>query len=215
MKRKCRKKGRFRTVSLIIVFGIVIILAVSVFRMEKAVRPMAEMQSKQTARLTANRIISETVADYISENKYTYSDFAVVLYDNSGRTSSIEAMSGNINRVQSELTAEINNNLAENGKAEARISLGSLSGSYLLSGRGPDVKIKICPAGDAAVKLKSSFDSAGINQTRHRIYAEISVDFISSIPLYSFETEENFELLLAETIIVGDVPDYAVRAWNS
>lgn len=201
-------------VSIIIVFSIIIILLISVLRMEKAVRPMAEMQSKHTARLTANKIISETVADYISENKYTYSDFAVVLYDNSGRTASIEALSENINRVQSELTSEINNNLAESGEASAKISLGSLSGSYLLSGRGPKVKIKICPTGDATVTLKSSFDSAGINQTRHRIYAEISADFISSIPLYSFETEENFELLLAETIIVGDVPEYAVKAWN-
>lgn len=215
MKRRNRKKGKFRKVSLLIISFILIILLISVFRMEKAVRPMAEMQSRQTARLTANKIISETIADYISENNYTYSDFAVVLYDNSGRTASIEALSENINRVQSELTSEINNNLSENGKASARISLGSLSGSYLLSGRGPEVKIKICPAGDASVKLKSSFDSAGINQTRHRIYAEISADFISSIPLYSFETEENFELLLAETIIVGDVPEYAVKAWSS
>ena len=215
MRRKYRKKRRFRAVAIIILFSIIIVLLISVLRMEKAVRPMAEMQSKQTARLTANKIISETVADYISENKYTYSDFAVVLYDNSGRTASIEALSENINRVQSELTYEINNNLAESGNASAKISLGSLSGSYLLSGRGPEVKINICPAGDASVKLKSSFDSAGINQTRHRIYAEISADFISSIPLYRFETEENFELLLAETIIVGDVPDYAVKAWSS
>lgn len=215
MKRRSRKKGKFRKISVLFISGMIIILLISVLRMEKAVRPMAEMQSRQTARLTANKIISETVADYISENNYTYSDFAVVLYDNSGRTASVEALSENINRVQSELTSEINNNLSENGEASAKISLGSLSGSYLLSGRGPEVKIKICPVGDASVKLRSSFDSAGINQTRHRIYAEISADFISSIPLYSFETEENFELLLAETIIVGDVPDYAVKAWSN
>lgn len=215
MKRHHRKKRNFRSSVGILFFLIVIIIVViAIFRLEKTVRPVAEMQSEQIARHTANMIITETVSDYIAENDYTYSDFATVLYDENGRTASVEAMSGNINRLQSELAVKINKQLSDNKQTSAKISVGSLSGSYLFAGRGPTVEVRICPIGEAEVKLKSSFDSAGINQTRHRIYAEISANLISSIPLYRFETEESFEFLIAETIIVGNVPDYAVKAWS-
>ena len=148
-------------------------------------------------------------SDIIEKNEYTYSDFAAVLYDENGRASSVEALTVNINRVQAELSEEINRRFAENSDADAKIAMGSLSGSYLLSGRGPMISVRVCPVGKASVSLKSTFDSAGINQTRHRIYAEISMELISSLPIYSFETTENFELLIAETIIVGDVPDFS------
>lgn len=210
MKHRCRKKQRIW----ILFFAVVVIMLVMiVVRIEKAVRPSAEMQSEQVVRNAANRIISETVSDYIAENDYTYSDFAAVIYDIDGRPVSVEALSGNINRVQSELAAAVNNNLTNNN-TKAKIPVGSLSGSYLLAGRGFDINVRICPVGEAAVTLKSTFDSAGFNQTRHSVYAEISASLVSSTPLYSFETEQTFEFLIAETIIVGEVPEYAVKAWS-
>lgn len=210
MKRRCRKKQR---IWILLFAVVVIILVMIVVRIEKAVRPSAEMQSEQVVRNAANRIISETVSDYIAENDYTYSDFAAVIYDIDGRPVSVEALSGNINRVQSELAAAVNNNLTNNN-TKAKIPVGSLSGSYLLAGRGFDINVRICPVGEAAVTLKSTFDSAGFNQTRHSVYAEISASLVSSTPLYSFETEQTFEFLIAETIIVGEVPEYAVKAWS-
>lgn len=212
MKRYRRKNKR---IVIAVVVSVLILLIVVVIRIEMAVRESAEIQAEQVARHSANRIITETVSNYISESQYTYSDFADILCDDSGHIVSVEAHSGNINRVQSELAEEINRRLLNNKQISAEIAVGSLSGSYLLAGRGNSVKLRICPVGDAEVTLRSSFTSAGNNQTMHRIYAEISANLISSIPLYSFETTENFEFLIAETIIVGDVPDYAVKAWSS
>lgn len=213
MKRYRRKNSRFVTAFVITVVAVLMIIVT--VRIETAVRPSAEIQAEQVARQSANRIITKTVSDYIAENEYTYSDFATVLYDENGRAASIEALSGNINRVQSEIAAEINRRLSDNKQTSVEIAVGSLSGSYLLAGRGSKINVRICPVGDAEVTLKSTFDSAGNNQTRHRIYAEISANLISSIPLYSFETSESFEFLIAESIIVGNVPDYAVKAWSS
>lgn len=193
---------------------VVILFIVALIRLEKAVRPAAELQAEQISRNTANRIISETVSRYINENECSYSNFSAILYDSSGRVASVEALTQNINRVQSELSAEINDRLVNSKTATAEIPLGTLSGSYLLAGKGPKVKVKICPVGTADVKLKGTFDSAGINQTMHRIYAEISADISSSAAIYNFETETEFEYLIAETVIVGDVPDYTVKAWS-
>ncbi len=206
-KRKRRRlKGRARVRALIFTI-ISVLLVTAVIKTEKAVKPVAAQQAEHYSKLTANRIISRTVSDYLSENQYTYSDFAAVLYDEAGRAVSIEAVTYNINKVQSELSMRINSEFAGSAGAPAEIPLGSLTNSYLLAGKGPHIRLRICPAREADVRLTSSFTSAGVNQTCHRISAVVTADIKSSIPLYTFSAEAAFEFVLAEKIIVGDVPE--------
>ena len=190
------------------------LLIIAVIRTDKAVRPVAAMRAEHFAEASANEIIGRAVADYLSENQYTYGDFAAVLYDENGSAVSVESVPCNINRVQSELTVRINEALSRSNDKTERIPLGSLTGSYILVGKGPVLKLKVCPAGSADVKLTSSFDSAGVNQTRHRISAVVTADLRSSVPLYSFSTTVTFEFLLAENIIVGGVPYMSRYAWS-
>ena len=216
MLRRKKKKIHIRCIFGSFTFiTIIILLIFSFIKLDKAVRPSAQMQAEKISKHTAYEIITKAVSCYIAENEYTYNNFSTVVYDEYGDVSSIEALSGNINRIQSELAAEINEKLSTSGKTQAEIPLGNISGSYLLADKGPVIRVGICPVGTAEVKLVSSFDTAGINQTRHRIYAEISADMSSSFPLYSFDTSTQFQYLIAETVIMGDVPDYSVKAWNS
>lgn len=207
-KRKYSRRAKFGAVILTL---IIILFAAAVIKTEKAVQPIAVQQAEHYSKLTANNIISEAVAEYLDENRYTYSDFAAVLYDESGRAVSIEAVTYNINKVQSELSLLINSKFAESANTTTKIPIGSLTRSYLLVGKGPSVRLRICPAREASVKLTSSFAGAGVNQTCHRISVKVTVDINSSIPLYSFSTQAEFEFLLAENIIVGEVPEIAAN----
>ena len=132
---------------------------------------------------------------------------ALLPRDESGKPVSIETMSYTINKVQSELTVLVNNTLNKNMLSSAKIPLGSLTDSYLMAGKGPKIPLRICPEGEADVKLTGQFTSAGLNQTCHSISAVITVNMESSLPLYSFDTKSEFEFLIAQTVIVGDVPD--------
>jgi sporulation protein YunB len=190
---------------------IIVLLVIATVKAEYAVKPAAVLQAEHYAKLTANNLISSAVSDYLDENRYTYSDFATVLYDESGKAVSIEAVTYNINRVQSELSMKINSEFKNHADTTAEIPLGSLTESYLLAGKGPKLRVKICPAGEAEVELTSSFSSAGVNQTCHRISAVVTAEINSAIPLYSFSTQASFEFLIAENIIVGDVPDIAAN----
>ena len=207
MKRRRRSRRSGKSIVGGIIFAVIILLLIiSIFKADKAVRPVAAMRAEHFAAASANEIIGKAVSDYLEENRFTYSDFSAVLYDEKGSAVSVEAMPYNINKVQSELTLRINSALNSSNDKTERIAIGSLTGSYMLVGKGPKLKLKICPAGSAEVKLKSSFDSAGVNQTRHRISAIVTADLRSSVPLYSFNTKVKFEFLLAECILVGDVP---------
>lgn len=212
MKRKKRKAMNHRFFAFAVILLLIILIIFAVWT-DKAVRPVASMQAEHFSLLTTNKVIEETASKYLEENACTYSDFAEVKYDSSGRVTAVEAIPQNINKIQSGLTLMINKEL-EKSEEYAEIPIGSLTGSYMLAGKGAKIRLRICPARKADVKLKSSFTSAGNNQTCHRISAEVTAEIKSSLPLYSFETETDFEFLLAESIIVGEVPENCLYTWK-
>lgn len=215
MKRRRRSKYPSKAIIGGILFAaIIILLIIALIHAEKSVRPVAENQAEHAARSSANEIIGKAVADYLDENRFTYNDFAAVLYDENGRAVSVEAIPYNINRVQAGLTVSINRALSSSGGKTEHIAIGSLTGSYMLAGKGPKLKVRICPAGSAEVTLHSSFESAGCNQTCHRISAVVTADLISSVPIYTFRTQVSFEFLLAENVIVGNIPALSRYAWS-
>lgn len=213
MRRKKHGRSNRRPIlGAIILIIIILLLIFSIIKTDKAVRPVAAMQAEHYAKSSASEIISEAVLEYLEENRFSYEDFAAVLYDENGNVVSVEAIPYNINKVQSGLTLMINRKFSSASETYSKILL-SLTGSYMLAGKGPYIRIRICPAEKASVELKSCFESAGINQTKHRISAVVTAEIESSLPIYSFETEVSFEFLLAENVLIGDVPEYSRMAF--
>ncbi|SFY05399.1 sporulation protein YunB [Ruminococcus sp. XPD3002] len=195
MSRKHRKLPKIRYA----VTAAAVLAAVSAIVItEKAVRPSAELQAEHFAVRTAGCTIGQAVADYIEQE-----DSGILEFDGYS-TASVSGR--DVNRVQSELTLLINERLENMGKCSAKVPLGTMTGSYLLAGRGPCIRFRVCPTGEAEVRLRSEFTSAGMNQTCHRLYAEVTAEIASSSPLYSFEAEKKFDYILSETIINGEVP---------
>ncbi len=77
----------------------------------------------------------------------------------------------------------------------------------MLSGRGPGVKIRISSIGNIDTNLNSEFTSQGINQTLHRIYVDISCNVKVLTPFKDIERKITNKVLLAENVIVGNIPD--------
>ena len=77
----------------------------------------------------------------------------------------------------------------------------------LLSARGPGVKIRISSIGNIETNLNSEFTSQGINQTLHRIYVDISCNVKVLTPFKDIERKITNKVLLAENVIVGNIPD--------
>ena len=77
----------------------------------------------------------------------------------------------------------------------------------MLSGRGPGVKIRISSIGNIETNLNSEFTSQGINQTLHRIYVDVSCNVKVLTPFKDIERNITNRVLLAENVIVGNIPD--------
>ena len=96
-------------------------------------------------------------------------------------------------------------------KAVAYIPIGTALKSPILAKYGPQLKVSIEPIGTVSVDFKTSFESAGINQTRHRIYLEAKTQVKVVIPLTTSTKEVKAQIPICETIIVGEVPESYVN----
>lgn len=65
--------------------------------------------------------------------------------------------------------------------------------------------------GSAHAVFQSQFSDAGINQTRHQILLEVTVSVDILLPGGDLPAEISAQVPVAETIIVGSVPDTYVE----
>ena len=85
--------------------------------------------------------------------------------------------------------------------------MGTLSGITFLAGRGFDLELRLHQLGSVSTKIMSEFDDCGINQSRYRVYINISVELSAVLPIKTTEITVDRQYLIAEKVIVGDVPE--------
>jgi len=112
-----------------------------------------------------------------------------------------------INEIISDVAIKIQEELNKQDRTNIGIRLGTFTGSKLLSGRGPVVKILISPVGTVETDLRSEFFAQGVNQTLHRVYLQVDCRVNILTPFNSLEKSISNQVLLVENVIVGDIPD--------
>lgn len=171
----------------------------------KTVEPIIDMQCSSIAKAIATKISNEQ-ATKVMEG-YKYEDFVNIDKTADGNIKLISANTITINQIISDIPILIQNELEKVENEKFYIRLGTFTGSKLLAGRGPKVEIKMSVIGDIETDLKSEFKEAGINQTLHRIYLEVKCNVVILTPINSITEVITNQVLLAEGVIVGNIPD--------
>lgn len=111
-----------------------------------------------------------------------------------------------MNELKAVIIQDVQSKLGGDSHKDVGVPIGTLLGSDFLHGRGPDIPLRLTLSGNINADFKSSFESAGINQTKHQIYLNIHTSVYSFIPGFATTTEVDTNFPVAETIIVGEVP---------
>ncbi len=170
----------------------------------QAIEPIIDMQCVTMAKSIATKISNEQ-ATIVMAN-YKYDDLMKITKDEEGNIKLISSNMITINKIISDIPIRIQNELEKVENNKFYIKLGSFTGSKLLAGRGPDVEIKMSVIGNIETDLKSEFSEAGINQTLHRIFLEVKCHVTILTPFHSIDEEIVNQVLLAEGVIVGNIP---------
>ena len=202
-KKKYPQKGiMFYKVMVMVVILIATITTVFIIN---AINPIIDRISINEVQNKVTRITNNEAQKIMQD--YQYNDLVTVVTDNDKNISMIQANTNTINKVASSISMNIVDELKENTNSNIRIYLGTLFGITLLSGTGPRIIVKISNTGNINTSLKSEFSSAGINQTLHRIYLEINMNVSILTPYHSIISNTKSQVLLGESIIVGNVPE--------
>jgi sporulation protein YunB len=173
---------------------------------------MVQMRSMLTRLATArvsnavNRIVSEAVSDSISDGAFQYDRMISFEKDNEGKITAVKSNMPEFNRLQTTILDDVLERISEVSTRDLSIPFGTLTGVNLLAGRGPLVRVRMQSVGSSTASFRNEFTSAGINQTKHQILLDIDVSVSILLPGFSTATKVSNSLTVAETIIVGSVP---------
>ena len=170
----------------------------------QAIQPIMEKQCISMAKSIATKI-SNAEATKVMAN-YEYEDLLNITKDSEGNIKMVGTNIITVNEIISDIPIRVQEEMEKSENNTFQIRLGSFLGSNLFAGRGPNVEIKMEIAGHLDTNLKSEFVDAGINQTLHRIYLELICDVIILTPFETMEEQIVNQVLLAEGVIVGEVP---------
>lgn len=205
------KLGRYRKRSkwpmvIIISLLILIFLIIYLFNIvENNLQPTIVQMAEAKANLIANEAIHKVLYDKVLAN-VNYSDLVHVHKDSQQRITMMQANTIKISRIVSQANLEIKESLRHLEDETFQIPLGSALNSQILANYGPRINVKIIPVGTVHISFHDEFEQAGINQVRHILSLDITSTVKIVVPLVTKEISVDNRIPIAETIIVGEVP---------
>lgn len=190
---------------LIKIFLIIVIAVWIANKIITTIEPTMYILCSDMAKSIATKISNEQ-ATAVMQN-YKYENISRIIRDEQENVKMIQMDIFTVNAITSEIALKIQEELDNYQSGKLCIKLGTFTGSKLLSGRGPNVPIKMSTVGNVETNLVSSFSHSGINQTLHRIYLDVSCNVVILTPYDTIEEKITNQVLLAEAVIVGNVPD--------
>ena len=198
------KKG----IILAVIFLVIVVVCIYTLNsVSPTIVAFSEAKIKSLTTAAVNSAIFEVMLEPIS-----YGDLVSIEKNADGEITLIAANSMIINKLARDMAQSTETYIEKMGEQDVKIPIGTLSGSPLLAGKGFKVTIRVLPLGSVKCKFVSEFETAGINQTRHKIYLDVVATISIVLPTSQSIVKTNTPVLVSESIIVGKVPDTYLSA---
>lgn len=195
---KLKRKRRI----IVLLLSILVLFFVLDFRL----RPIIKTISVSKARVISTNAINEAVLHEIGRSGVEYSNLVNVERGEDGKVLAITTNTQKVNELRSNISIEIQEILSNIKMRQVGLPIGTLTGIEILNGVGPTVPLRITVSGSVITQINSKFSEAGINQTKHQIFIDVHTKISAMIPGYPATSEVDTNILIAETIIIGEVP---------
>ena len=164
---------------------------------------MAQTQVKNAT----SDLINDAIDAQMENGDIQYDRIVYFEKDLNGKITALKTNMSEVNRLKTDILNRINDEILDMDTTDLGIPLGSLILPEFLSGKGPEVPIKIISIRNSEGSFESHFTEAGINQTLQQLTMNVRID----VSILVLGAVENFtvtsQVVVAETVIVGKVPD--------
>lgn len=208
IKRKKRKQ-KMAGKRIFAVFLLVAGVAVGVFsffnmKTSSMLREVAQSELESIA----FDIVGRTVEEELTRDGADYDDLVHIERNDKGDVSSITTDIKRLNLLKLRIVNRLSDEMFERTEDMIKIPLGNLTGIDFLTGRGPDVTFRTMWVSSVNGEYRNTFEAAGINQTCHRIMLDFTINVGMMFAGREIGTDVGLSVCVAETVIVGAVPDF-------
>lgn len=201
-KERVHKKGIKWFISLIL---LILVSFYSVIFTEKVLKPNMAAIAEVRVKAMMTQIVNDAVHDqYLSDPKQR--ELLTIKTDQEGNITYLQSNTIAMNRLATNLTQAVQGQYKEMKPVNMDVPIGSIIGSQILSQLGPYVNLKVLPIGMSRANFKTEFESVGINQTKYKVFLEMDSQARVLAPFSINNINVQNTILVAEAIIVGEVP---------
>ena len=197
-----RVRSVIRLILVLLLMTVILFLMVR-SRYRDVIRELAETQVKNTT----SDLTNDAIAKQIAEGIIQYDRIVYFEKDLDGRITALKTNMSEVNRLKTDILNIINDEILSLDTSDIGIPIGSLFLPEFLSGRGPTIPVHILSIRNSDATFASDFSQAGINQTLHQLAMEVSVDVAVLVLGQTSSFTITSEVVVAETVIVGSVPN--------
>ncbi len=199
--RRVRRRRFFRRALLLLLLLLALFLLI-----DRNFRPLVFSLAEARSAAMASQVLSGALAE-ATQDGVTYEDLMNVKMDQSGQVALLSANTMAMNRLATRAGDAALRRLNNMSSERVTVPLGAVLGTTLFSGSGPGVPVSIVPIGSIFTDFATEFEACGINQTRHKVYLQVTANIRIVIPTGAKTTQVSANMLVAESIIVGRVPE--------
>ncbi len=204
-KRKTRHRRKRRKLFILLLILLLICALLFIYFQRNVTRVLISI-SEATMRASTTVAVNDAVYYTLSDGM-RYEDLVSIERNQNGDITALAANALKINKIARD-TASISQanlkNLSLNG---IPIPLGALTGIEAFAGLGPSIHFRIIPVSSVSCGFSSTFESVGINQTKHSIYLRVIADISIVMPSRTENFAVTTDVLVGESVIVGEIPD--------
>lgn len=200
-----RRTWIFKAVCAVIIFLIAVLL------LDAKLRPAIYDLAALEAYAVSSKTVNSAVEKALYENAPAYSELVDINYSDSNIITGITTDIVKMNLFKSQVTKAIDEAFNEKNNTEVTVSAGTASGITLFSGFGPHIDVDIGISSSTQSDFENVFQSAGINQTQHSVMLNVETTVMLSLPGKRVSQTVETSFCVAQTVIVGSVPDVMVE----
>lgn len=201
-----RNRGRGEGALFSALLGIGLAL-LAIWFIDSQMRPILTEMAKASTKNAVTRIVNDAVERTLLAEAISYEDIITFQKDDSGQITAFTSNSVEMNRLRTQILNEIISKVDLLDSKELSVPLGNLINISLLSSQGPLLPVKVLSVASVEGNFSSQFRAAGVNQSYHQIVLDVVIPIKLLIAGGTVETEVTTQVSVAETILVGKVPD--------
>ena len=198
--------GRRFRIFLIRVCLVLLLILVGLALIRGRVYPVFRSLAQTHVKNTASDLINDAIAEQIEAGNIQYDRIVSFEKDLNGRITALKTNIGEINRLKTDVLNIINDEILSTDESSLGVALGSMFLPEFLSGKGPKLPVRILVIRNSEADFYSEFSEAGINQTLHKLNMEVFLDVTVLVLGSTMDFTISSHMVVAETVIVGDVP---------